>query len=346
LIDPVPPTIDPVQQLLESVDEVDEQQRLVQVIEPEITKAKKMDFALPSSHVHPQPSWQLVQPAKQHRVKHNKQQQEPTAQVFDINDYHKTLWHVNENSLRATAKYYGTKLTGTLQPCIPCALAKIHTHPLRKTTLPRSTVPGEQLFVDISHLSYPSLAGKKYWLLILDDATDMAFSHFLKQKSDAPEILLQFISNMNSTGKPVKYIRLDNSGENQRLRNLTTESNLNIQFEFTAPSTPQQNGRVERKFSILYGYMRSILNQANCLLVYRRHYGLRLPTTLQTSLMVCVLHSTKFPLILSSTGKILLITNIFIPLGNLLWLHPILVRKYGENIQSWYISTLLGSCHR
>jgi hypothetical protein len=37
---------------------------------------------------------------------------------------------------------------------------------------------------------------------------------------------------------------------------------LGIKFEFTAPHTPEQNGRVERKFAILYEYMRSILNAA------------------------------------------------------------------------------------
>jgi hypothetical protein len=65
---------------------------------------------------------------------------------------------------------------------------------------------------------------------------------------------------MKDRGTPVKYIRLDNSGENVSLQNQTNDLSLN--FEFTSPNTPQQNGRVERKFAILYGMVRSLLNSS------------------------------------------------------------------------------------
>jgi transposase InsO family protein len=40
------------------------------------------------------------------------------------------------------------------------------------------------------------------------------------------------------------------------------KSELNIKFEFTAPGTPQQNGKVERAFATLFGKTRSMLNAA------------------------------------------------------------------------------------
>ena len=96
----------------------------------------------------------------------------------------------------------------------------------------------------------------------MDDATDMAWSVFLKKKSDLPERMINFLYNMRNNGTPVENIRLDNSGENNDLREQTNKLFMGIRYEFTAPNTPQQNGRVERKFSILYEYMRSILNAA------------------------------------------------------------------------------------
>jgi transposase InsO family protein len=36
-----------------------------------------------------------------------------------------------------------------------------------------------------------------------------------------------------------------------------------IKFEYTAPNTPQQNGKIERKFATLYGKIRSVLNAAD-----------------------------------------------------------------------------------
>ena len=63
-----------------------------------------------------------------------------------------------------------------------------------------------------------------------------------------------------------KYIRIDNSGENIKLKsylinNINCNSIRNINIEFTAPHTPQQNGVVERRFSFLYDKVREILNR-------------------------------------------------------------------------------------
>jgi Reverse transcriptase (RNA-dependent DNA polymerase)/gag-polypeptide of LTR copia-type len=179
---------------------------------------------------------------------------------IDINTYHKILGHVNERYLRTTAKYHNITLIGKLQDCVECALAKMHMKPISKETVERSKIPGERIFIDISHFPKPSMANSKYWLLILDDATDMIFSIFLKNKSDSPEHIIAFLRKMKDRGTPVKYIRLDNSGENNSLRDQTKD--LDITYEFTAPNTPQQNGRVERKFAVLCDCVRSLINSA------------------------------------------------------------------------------------
>jgi hypothetical protein len=45
---------------------------------------------------------------------------------------------------------------------------------------------------------------------------------------------------------------------------------LNIKFEFTAPGTPQQNGKVERAFATLLGKTRYILNAARITIPLRK----------------------------------------------------------------------------
>jgi len=42
----------------------------------------------------------------------------------------------------------------------------------------------------------------------------------------------------------------------------TKRDGLGIQFEWTAPGTPQQNGRAERKFKALYGRVRAMFKEA------------------------------------------------------------------------------------
>jgi hypothetical protein len=179
-----------------------------------------------------------------------------------ITHFHNILGHVNERILQNTARHYNYDLHGTLPPCIHCTLANIHRMPLSKHTKTRATTTGERIFIDISQLHKPSLGGNQYWLLIVDDHTDYAWSYFLRRKSDTANTLLYFVQYMRQLGHPIKHIRCDNSGENQKTQIFLKQNKENLQFEFTAPSTPQQNGRVERKFAILYNYMRSMLNKA------------------------------------------------------------------------------------
>ena len=58
----------------------------------------------------------------------------------------------------------------------------------------------------------------------------------------------------------MKYIRCDNAGENRTLERQCIDKGLDITFEYTAPYSPQFNGRVERKFPTLKGRVRAMLN--------------------------------------------------------------------------------------
>jgi hypothetical protein len=53
--------------------------------------------------------------------------------------------------------------------------------------------------------------------------------------------------------KTVKFLRLNNAGENFALEKLCKQQNVDVKFEFSGPRTPQRNGKVERKFQTLYG---------------------------------------------------------------------------------------------
>ena len=55
----------------------------------------------------------------------------------------------------------------------------------------------------------------------------------------------------------------DNAGKNLILQRVCEKDGLGVLFELTAPGTPQQNGKVERKFATLYGRMRAMLHGSN-----------------------------------------------------------------------------------
>ena len=64
---------------------------------------------------------------------------------------------------------------------------------------------------------------------------------------------------MKAHGTPVKFIRLDNAGENRDLQKKCEQSqDLNdITFEFTPRDAPQFNGKIERKFATMWNRVRA-----------------------------------------------------------------------------------------
>jgi transposase InsO family protein len=62
--------------------------------------------------------------------------------------------------------------------------------------------------------------------------------------------------------KTVKFLRLDDAGENFALEKACKQHHLGLQFEFSGPRTPQRNGKVERKFQTLYGRIRAMFNDS------------------------------------------------------------------------------------
>jgi hypothetical protein len=154
-------------------------------------------------------------------------------------------------------------LTGVAKPCDDCALAKSCQKNLKKESFFRSTVPGERLYIDQSYIRQKSYGGREYWLLIVDDCTDLCWSHFLKSRDEQNSFLISMIKDLKAKAQVVvRYIRCDNAGENLALEKLCLLEGLGIQFEYTSPHTPQLNGRVERKFATLYQRCRSMLNGA------------------------------------------------------------------------------------
>ena len=181
--------------------------------------------------------------------------------VIDINEYHRALGHPSEAIVRATAKQFGIRLAGQFKPCESCALSKAKAKKISKVPVKRASEPGGRLCIDISSPSTKSIGGKQHWLLVVDDCTDYAWSFFLKQKSDLKDITIALIKELKQAYDiDVKIIRCDNSGENNSLQKACKQEGLGIKFEFTAPDTPQQNGRVERRFPTLYGRVRAMLH--------------------------------------------------------------------------------------
>ena len=82
-------------------------------------------------------------------------------------------------------------------------------------------------------------------------------------KDEQVEVLAHWFDELKSKYCiNVKYIHCDNSGENKALQQQLKKDGLKIQFKFTAPDMPQQNGIVEHAFPTLMGCTRAMMNYA------------------------------------------------------------------------------------
>ena len=70
------------------------------------------------------------------------------------------------------------------------------------------------------------------------------------------------VEYMESVGKPIKCVRADNAGEN--VKALTELCNKKgIKLELTPPGTPQMNGKVERRQTVLIHKALASMHAAN-----------------------------------------------------------------------------------
>jgi len=187
----------------------------------------------------------------------------PAQLSVDINVAHRVLGHANAGYVQNTAGSLGWKLEGTLRPCASCAFGKS-----RRASIPRSadshaTRKGDLIGFDITYIKHPSQGRAQYWLLVMDHATSHCTSYFMKAKSHTAVYLSRYLDAMaKATGRTTFTLRCDNAGENVWAEKAFRKSCYDVTFQYTAPNTPQQNGKVERKFATLYGRVRSMLNDA------------------------------------------------------------------------------------
>jgi hypothetical protein len=183
---------------------------------------------------------------------------------------HERLGHMSSAHTKATAKQLGWTITGVVKPCESCAIAKA-----KQKNVPKAsehvvaTENGQRVFLDISSIKIMEDTDKPttqpYWRIMVDERTQLKFSDFYLTKDGMVEPTCEQLHRWKAAGRAVKYIRLDDGGENKALqkRALSDAWKLDIEFEFTGRDTPQRNHLAELGFAILANRGRAILGRAN-----------------------------------------------------------------------------------
>jgi hypothetical protein len=198
------------------------------------------------------------------------------SKKMTINEAHEMLGHGNEYATRKAAKELEIEITkGTMNVCEACTVAKSKQKNVAKVSdHVKATGDVSRMFLDISSIKEikdgPKVTNPN-WRLMVEERTGLKFSNFYATKNGMIEPTCEQLHKLKLDGKAVKFMRLDNAGENQLLqkRSDSKDWKLNIKFEFTARDTPQQNHLAELGFAHLASKGRAMMISANIPLTLR-----------------------------------------------------------------------------
>ena len=113
--------------------------------------------------------------------------------------------------------------------------------------------PLELLHMDLfGPLRTMNLGGNYYALVIIDDYSRYTWTLFLESKSDTFSAFKKLARRLQNTkNNNIGSIRSDHGGEFQNEKFSKFCEKMGILNNFSAPRTPQQNGMVERRTSLL-----------------------------------------------------------------------------------------------
>ena len=200
----------------------------------------------------------------------------PTCLMSKIEEttwlWHTRLGHVNFNAMRLLSeKKMVQGVPGMVQPknvCMGCLMSKQVRGSFPSHTDFLATQELELIHADLCGPIAPATkAGKKYFLLLVDDFSKMMWIYLIKSKDEVLETFKKFkVSVEKQTEKKIKVLRSDRGGQFcSGLFNSYCEENGIIRH-LTAPYSPQQNGVVERRNRTVVAMARSLLKEMNLLL--------------------------------------------------------------------------------
>jgi hypothetical protein len=185
---------------------------------------------------------------------------------MSIQSAHKRLGHCNEDMTRKAVKALGLALSrGSLGPCYACAAGKAK----QKNVLKRSEhIPSAEnngrIYLDIAtvkRIKDGPKVSKPNWRIMVDECTNLKFSDFYETKAGMVEPTCEQFYRWKQARRPVKFVRLDNAGENKKLKSRaeSVDWKFDTKFEFTVRVTPQQNHYAELGLTVIANRGRAVM---------------------------------------------------------------------------------------
>jgi transposase InsO family protein len=181
--------------------------------------------------------------------------------------WHERLSHANFGSLEKMGRLemvHGLPpISHTEQFCDTCVLVKHRRGVFPKQSKYRANKALELVHGDLCGPVKPATpGGRRYFLLLIDDATRYMWVVLLTTKSEASSAIKSIqAATEKECGRKLRVLRTDNGGEFTAAEFATYCADEGITRHFSAPYTPQQNGVVERRNQTVVAIARVLLKQ-------------------------------------------------------------------------------------
>ena len=191
----------------------------------------------------------------------------PTAADASVMNLHRRCGHVNFRTIGLMSKMgilpqveIDEATTGT--QCETCLKGK-----MTRTAIPTKATEKVTQLGDIIHsdlcgpMRTRSLQGNSYMVTYMDDASGWIHAGFIREKSQQLREFKALEATLErQRGIKIKCLRSDGGGEYNNKETLKYLRSKGIQWQHSAPRTPQQNGRAER-------LNRTLTEMARCLMI-------------------------------------------------------------------------------
>ena len=167
---------------------------------------------------------------------------------------HQKLGHMSQARTTEIAESLEWYIKEKMGVCAPCAEVKTQQKNIASNSKMKlvNTNDSGRSHLDISSIK---LAGhveleeaiKPYWLIMVDEKTQLKFSNFFTTKHSMIEPTCIKLTDWKTAGRDIKIILCNNAGENIALEKRLKSSDWksDIVFEYTGRDTPQRNSLAE-----------------------------------------------------------------------------------------------------
>ena len=185
-------------------------------------------------------------------------------------DWHSKLSHLNFKTINKLTKRNLVEGLPNVtfrkdKICEACQRCKQIKSSFKSKAETSSTRPLSLLHMDLfGPVDPPSVRGRKYTLVVVDDYTRFTWTVFLTKKSETKVALPNLLKQVQVEKEvSILKIRSDQGGEfvNQVIESYCNENGIHHQL--SAARTPQQNGVAERRNRTLKEAARTMISQAN-----------------------------------------------------------------------------------